>query len=305
MFSTKAAPPGPPEDSVESHEDYLVPAHRCRLLISQQRARYESQSRSLRDDGKFVTVPHITTFDGTKAYTLWPEGRDGPWGIIQDDEEFDERRNIHLFGLMLNLRPLEMNGIGPDPSVWSVDKRPAVIDGHECVVLTKPFGESFDRLHVDRNGDLLRRYEQIVKKTGETLVRVDMQYDPDREPPWVPSSWTSRMRDLDQSTNRVDEVKLGIKIPDERFRIAFPKGAYVSILSSREEARKAGKNVSEQFMIAGDNGELLPRRTEIAERTQIANESTTATATSRWPLILAAIGAAALGVALLLWRRYA
>ncbi|MBA3316109.1 MAG: hypothetical protein H0T47_22825 [Planctomycetaceae bacterium] len=283
----------PPDEHGNRQEDLALPRHPCTLIVSGNQARFETQIASFANKHRGVLIPHIDAFDGTNKQTF-SDGTSGPWGVIQESDSFEEWRNVNLYGLTLNLRPLRPEAFGTIPSDWNVEDRPAVVDGRACVVLTRPVEKAIYHAYFDRNaGDLLMRYEKTF--VGRVASRTDMRYDSMMEPPWLPVSWVTTFGS-DRSVNEVEQVSLGIEVPDATFKIEYPAGTRISVLGSPRDAAKRGGVVSEKMFIVGEKGSLVPRRKVIAEETKNPEWAL-------WPWTLAGIGVVVLAAALLLRRR--
>jgi hypothetical protein len=115
-----------------------------------------------------------------------------------------------------------------------------------------------------------------------------MRYDNNMDPEWIPSSWKAAVlfpsgELFEESENDDVEVALGLELPDDRFQIAYPKGTSV------KDDREGGK-----FFTAEEGGRLVPKR-------QVAAQAASDTNRPYW--IVAGGVAAAIGIALVLWRR--
>ncbi|MGC1272099.1 MAG: hypothetical protein WBC44_00220 [Planctomycetaceae bacterium] len=270
--------------------DLESPSHRSELILAGERVRYETSVSSFRGEDNGTLVPRISAYDGERIRSL----TNGDFGGDEGVTAFDEWGNVHLIGPVFNLRPLHPEAFGPDPNAWLLEDRPAVVAGRPCLVIARRQQSGIlNRVYLDPARDYVPlRYESTVD--GRLSVRADMRYERTEAPTWMPSSWTSTFYRSSTSENELEEVTLGLKVPDETFMIAFPVGAEVVVADGK---RGSDDRVERRYVVA-EKGELIPRREAVAE------ETSTATVSSRWPLILAAVGAAALGVALLLWRRY-
>ncbi|MGC1272100.1 MAG: hypothetical protein WBC44_00225 [Planctomycetaceae bacterium] len=286
-------------DAAAPAKDVRLPKLPSKLVLAGDRVRYETFSASFRSGRDAKPVPMIDVFDGTRHRSLTND----EYGAIKEGGEFDQWQNVHLMGLLLNLRPLRPEMFGTDPEGWTIENRSAVVDGKPCVVLARQGDASnpgyIQRVYLDPAKEYVPlRYESAY--SGQPDARTNIRYERSSAPHWVPSSWTAIFfvggLPAQETENSLEEVALGIAISEETFSLDYPAGTQVTVSGKKSADDLAAP---EQRLVADGEGNLIPRRETVAE------ETSTATGWSRWPLIFAAIGAAALGVALLLWRRYA
>jgi hypothetical protein len=291
-------PPGPDDDPPE---DFKFPDHTCRLVLSGDRVRYENLiPTSVATDGRGGITPlerrelalSIGAFDGTRQQSFTgPTDGSGPNGRLVARERFDEWVNIHLLPQFLAVRPLRPEIYGPSPRGWQIENRAAVVDGVSCLVLRSSEPPYIRRLYLDPDRDYVpRRF--VGELGGRPESQVDIRYDRADLPEGVPSSWTAtyyffgEMNSFERSENVLESVTLGEPIADETYTIDYPPGT---------DLTTQGLAGLSPRMIVAENGEWTPLRQAVANQT--------ANGRSRWPLLLAATGAAALGVSLLLWRK--
>lgn len=296
MYSTapdiKLGRKPPPEAEDGYHHP---PGYRVTLSLSGDRARFESFSAN--DQEKLL--PTIDAYDGTRHRSLTNNAS----GVVRELDAFDGWNNIHMRGLFLNVRPLRPEMFGPDPDAWSIDDRSAVIDGRTCVVIVRPL-KVFEHRYVHRAYlDPAReyvplRFESVLN--GKLHAQVDMTYARTEPPAWVASSWRSVLYAGDrihaQSQNDLEKVVLGPEIPDSAFTIDYPPGTRVVIVGSEIPPGKLVPDVK-TFAVS-------TKKDRVPERQAIAQE-TAESGRGPWPWALGAIGCAALGAALLIWRRRA
>lgn len=203
---------------------------------------------------------------------------------------------LHIKPLILALRPLRPEAFGADPSTWDIRSEPAVVDGRACLVLRgypPAFGSGGPvyELSLDRSrGYIPLRYVSRDRASGRIYSQVDMRYERTEEPTWMPSWWKVDTFFGDgtiseASENEKVQVTLGMTLPTDTFQINYPPGTLV------RDGRKG-----EQHFIIADDGRYVPRRE--AEARASSNGAS-------WPWLIAAFGAAALGIGLLVWRRAA
>ncbi len=292
----------PDGESDGAAEERVSEGHRSTLILSGDRVRYESMIASYAS-GDEGFIPHVSAYDGTRQQYLATGAEVS--GSIKEREVFDEWRNINLLGLFLALRPLREEFLGPTPEEWTVEGRPAIVDGRRCVVLAQRRGplpqasspaSRTKLIYLDPARDYVPlRYESML---GNTLSgRCDMRYERSEQPTWIPSSWASAFyrggEPIDRSENEIESVSLGLEVSGDTFTIDFPEGAQVSFAGKRDEI-PPGRLVAPVERLTVRDGKMVPRRQALAEET--------AEGWRLWPLLIAA-GAAALGFAFLIWRR--
>ncbi|MBA3313687.1 MAG: hypothetical protein H0T47_10425 [Planctomycetaceae bacterium] len=270
--------------------DVPIPPAACRMVLWSALVRYESQEALLAQGKAQELRPSINAYDGRRLQTLQDSVVRGgqTTGFVKDAREFDEWRNIHLAGLMANLRPLRI--FGRTPAEWTLEARPEVIDGRSCVVIVQRETDKLSRrIYLDSERDFVPLRIQSEREDS-VYARSDMRYERTEEPRWVPSSWTASFsqggRLLTQTDNELTDVRLGLPVPKETFTVEYPKGALLTVVDGK----------GDRVMVVADDGEWVPYR-------QAAAEATANFGWPPWAMFLAGIGVAALAVALLQWRR--
>lgn len=268
-------------------------AHPVLLILAGDRVRYESSIRAFAGGRDGDLVPSVVAYDGKRNQSLTNE----EFGGMKDMDAFDEWSNIALFGAVLNLRPLRPEFFGESPAKWTVEDSPSVIDGRRCVVLSHRRPRGFvTHVHLDPEKNYVPlRYASL--RGDRPSARVDMHYERTEEPTWIPSSWTSTFYAGGRPSHvyriEVQEVVLGLEVPDETFTIEYPPGAELTVVEGPIHTPESEKRV-----VVAQTGELVPHRLAVAEATKDSGWGW-------WYLVLVALGVAVLGGALWLWRREA
>lgn len=280
-------------------QDLSVGPYPASIELSGDKVRFESLTLSFVGGDRGETVPTISAFDGENQQSYSDRsGRPGypSQGAIKPLAKFREWENTALLPLFFAVRPLRQEAFGPNPSGWREEDRPAVVGGVRCLVIAKrppetppEFGHVI-RAYLDPARDFIPLRVESAMRRGRS-VRLDVVYERGDPPRWVPSEWSSvwLKRDgttADETRCSLKDVTLGQPVADERFVITFPAGTTVV-------DERAGR--SEVFVVQPDGSFL-------AERSARATESSEKTP---WPWVIAAIGAVALGLAVLLRRHRA
>lgn len=268
--------------------DVVGPTTDSRLVLAGDRGRHEYEWAM--NSGGGATTRMTNVFDG-KQQQIFNEK--GTWGGVKEGKEFDEWGNVHLRALVLSLRPLREEAFGPSPDRWRVESRTAVVDGRSCLVLLDKAAAAgrVGRVYLDPEREFVPlRWER--EKGGRASSGVDMKYERTEPPVWVPSSWTATIyhygdpTSFERSQNQLEEVALGHSVPDDTFTIRFPEGTDLTAVLPGLPDR----------LIVAEDGKWVPFRQAAAAQSS---------GTIHWPWLIAATGTAALGVALLMWRRRA
>ncbi len=271
----------------------LLAEQRCRLAVGgRDRLRVEDLIVAS-SAGRINLLPAVSSFDGTTRWRFTDHSsvNESHSGTISAAKRAVLWSGVHVLPLTMALRPLRPEAFGEESSQWMIESSTGVVDGVACIVMTRHLANSTRTVHLDP----LRQFIPL-KMTG-TSVSITMLYDRSEEPKWVPSSWTSTVyagQDggplESESENELVSAKIGIPLDEDTFRITFPEGTVVL------DGRRGGLPAT---FVAGKDGELIP------QRQAVALETTGDSSSFSWPLLLAAGGAAALGIALLIWRRAA
>jgi hypothetical protein len=234
--------------------------HSAALSGDKLRYCYENQNWS-RKEGRFVTDPYVSTFDGRLCQMFHSPGLEPfPTGFIRADDHHIDTNCYQLMPILMALRPVHPKLRPNDTSRLLNTGRTNVINGNPCVELTipNPTSRSFQTLWIDPAKDhSLMRYES--RSQEKVRLRVDISYTQDGVY-WVPQKWNIVLLNADGAMResfsaRVESYQLNYGIPDSEFYVEFPIGTKVEDQST---------SPATSYIVMGSNEKRMIRRDELA-----------------------------------------
>lgn len=286
----------PPEDTT-----YEVKSALWWDVGGKMRYTYDNQTWSVKD-GRYVASRYISTFDGSQAKILRPDG--SPYarhsqGSIRLEKRHEDGRVISHLPFRLLFRALD-HDLGPfETESMTVAGQRAFVNGVSCVELQQHQGRSLLRHWADpARGYVVVR--MLETNNGRPQCQQDISYRPDPEAGWAPENWTSVFFKSDGRLDRsvratLTEFRVNPSLPAEEFDIEFPPGT--SVWDLKQKTRYIAK--------AGGRKRPVPQHEMGFSHEQLLNTEPTALDGGRgvsWTAI-AAVGVFFISAGLLAWRR--
>ncbi len=150
--------------------------------------------------------------------------------------------------------------LGSASTEWQIGDWPQLVNGRECLPIrqVRVGDRRVPESRVERIVylDIAREYVPLRMtegSPGEVQVTLDISYDRQEHPTWIPSAWKSEWlgrvtgKPIEASELHLKDVELGVALPESAFTIDFPPGTVVF-----------DHNQQERQFVVGRDGSLRP-----------------------------------------------